>query len=632
MELITLAICLDEKSFFDVISQAHQKNQRLIVASDDICVHSHSDKYKKIVFVYLSQMEPFFNVSKDVLILLNEVNLWLKKIEAKIGFKTNIAYWVQHVEGGETTQRIQDAIILVNSVNILLKNFKPSRLIIGITKRPYWENIVIKNIANSRGIIVIDHSLYLSTFCLSKIWHDIRPIAKEIYLSLNVIQSIFLRKNKSLRSAASMKEYVAIQLCSSSSKHLNHTLPLVDSFKEIGIGVLIFTFNMGRSVELIRKKGYEVLELEALVTVPILLKSWWTSVLGYSYAKKNYKLFLSDINKSEYIPYIREVLYISATRFFLDQMASRFRLFNASQIFFQKYPSKAVRFWTTILQEGVISFKGLIAAGIPPQILFWHPSWPYNLEEPYFSSEIPIDIFFCISEKHREILGRALANNAQLFVAGSAWLRLAKNYADKHTKNASREALNIPLHSKLVLLLDSQYVLPGYTSLREQLMLVEAVVEFAERIPECYVLVKPHNGDKSQVLHEKFKGRGCGRVLWFSPEHPIYELLNSADLLITKYSTLAAEAMLFKLPSICAIFDRDKRWRMYGDAVNYCDTVGELIALLETLTSQEDFQKWRNMLLQKQIEYLEDYLPEIKYDRNTYIASIINEAINRGKV
>jgi hypothetical protein len=52
-----------------------------------------------------------------------------------------------------------------------------------------------------------------------------------------------------------------------------------------------------------------------------------------------------------------------------------------------------------------------------------------------------------------------------------------------------------------------------------------------------------------------------------------FHALNAADLLITKLSTIALEAMLFKRPVVSILLDGGGRFRIYGDAVECADSV-----------------------------------------------------------
>jgi len=62
-----------------------------------------------------------------------------------------------------------------------------------------------------------------------------------------------------------------------------------------------------------------------------------------------------------------------------------------------------------------------------------------------------------------------------------------------------------------------------------------------------------------------------------------FHALNAADLLITKLSTIALEAMLFKRPVVSILLDGGGRFRIYGDAVECADSVEALHEILSMM-------------------------------------------------
>ena len=64
-----------------------------------------------------------------------------------------------------------------------------------------------------------------------------------------------------------------------------------------------------------------------------------------------------------------------------------------------------------------------------------------------------------------------------------------------------------------------------------------------------------------------------------------YHALNAADLLITKFSTIALEAMLFKRPVVSILLDGEERFRIYGDAVERANSLEALNEILTMMVS-----------------------------------------------
>ena len=87
-----------------------------------------------------------------------------------------------------------------------------------------------------------------------------------------------------------------------------------------------------------------------------------------------------------------------------------------------------------------------------------------------------------------------------------------------------------------------------------------------------------------------------------------YHALNAADLLITKFSTIALEAMLFKKPVVSILLDGEERFRMYGDAVETVNTVEALSGLLTMLVSDANRRAdWEENQKINQARFLKGY-------------------------
>jgi CDP-glycerol glycerophosphotransferase (TagB/SpsB family) len=87
-----------------------------------------------------------------------------------------------------------------------------------------------------------------------------------------------------------------------------------------------------------------------------------------------------------------------------------------------------------------------------------------------------------------------------------------------------------------------------------------------------------------------------------------YHALNAADVLITKLSTIALEAMLFKRPVISILLDGEERFRIYGDAVERVNSLEALTATLTMLVSDAGRRAdWVENQLRNQEKYLKNY-------------------------
>jgi hypothetical protein len=621
-----LAICRDEAAFNSVLSLKILTLEDLVIASDDHRVHELAMKLIDTKVVYLSQIEPLFNVAPHVLKILGAVNSWLCKLGDNRHLPKELLYWVQHVEGGDTTQRIQDAVLEARSCLALFDQFQPSKLIIGAASKQYWEDEVLIACAKRRNITVQKLSNLKPSRIISNFRQQLRPLAKEIYRSVMTIDSL-LRRRQSEVGLKNFEKYVAIQLCSSTAKHFNHTLPLIKAFEHAGLNAVAVTWDIGRAVKALRKQGYRVAELEAWVSPIVLLASWWAAFKGLLRAKSNLSTFLTSDDGDEYAAVIRKVLISSIRNFFISDVAYRIRLGAACKAFFKQNPPLAVRLWTRILEQGVIAHRAMAMIGVRP-LLFWQSAWPYQLAWPYLQYDIPADLIFCLSDTHRERLQMDGEPSSKITVSGISWFQGVKEFSLQNTPHQSRATLGISSQSKLIVFCDAQYVLGGFCTAAEQSWLVQAVVEYAERNTDVCVLIKPHTGHKPGQLEAVFRGRGAGRVIWIPGKALPYDGLNASHVVLTKWSTLVAEAMVLGVPSICVLLDKDMRWAIYEDAVDYALSIEELNKKLDALKDSNYYSSWLNVLRKRQIDYMERHFPEPPIECNKLIANKVKSVLN----
>ena len=87
-----------------------------------------------------------------------------------------------------------------------------------------------------------------------------------------------------------------------------------------------------------------------------------------------------------------------------------------------------------------------------------------------------------------------------------------------------------------------------------------------------------------------------------------FHALNAADLLITKFSTIALEAMLFKRPVVSVLLDGGERFRIYGDAVESANSVEALQKLLSMMVVDANRRaQWVKNQMKNQTRFLKNY-------------------------
>ena len=133
-----------------------QPGCRYIVASDDVRVHLEIGKYPWVAEVcYLEQMESFYAVASEVIKYLELINQWLASLgNDSRGIPRELLFWIRHCEGGNTTQRIQDLLLLMRSYQHLIDTYKVNSIIILSHPQAGWEDDILIKLSESKGLNV----------------------------------------------------------------------------------------------------------------------------------------------------------------------------------------------------------------------------------------------------------------------------------------------------------------------------------------------------------------------------------------------------------------------------------------------------------------------------------------------
>lgn len=623
-----LAICRDPAAFHSVLAGRRKSDEDIVIASDDLDVHALARNCPGLKIVYFDQMESLFDVAPQVLKLLGAVNKWLRAQGDEICVPADLLYWVQHVEGGVTTQRILEAVLEVRSCAAIFDRIKPSKLTIGASSRRYWEDTVLVACATQRKIPVHAIKSVNPGRGFSGLWQQLRPFAVAFHQSLLTIDSL-LRRKASGFGGAKFGPYVAIQMCTSGVGHFNNTLPLVKAFARVGLEAIVVTFSARRTALAIRAQGYKVVELESWVPPRALFQSWWAAFRVLQRAKANRGAFLSGNEEVQYASLIRVVLLSSVRSFLIAEFPQLLRLDAACKALFSKNPPIAARLWTNILQPGVISFRAMKAVGVRP--LLFRQIGLDILPNPYFHHDAAVDLFFCVSDAGRERLRAEGQTASQIAVAGITLRPRVEEFASQNTVEHSRRLLRIDPLARLVIFCDAQDPTRGYSTAMEQAWLVQAMIEFAEQHEDVSVILKPHPGYRGGHLEAMLGGRGSGRITWIPGNALPYHGLNAAHVVLTKMSTVTIEAMLLGVPSICVLLDQDLRWAIYEDAVDYALSVEDLGKKLNGLRNTEEYSSWADTLRQRQLPFMERHFPKPSGDVFALVAREVKNALTSAK-
>lgn len=626
-EGLALAVCRDAAGLGWLELHVGRTGTPCVVASDDFRVRSAAQRLSVVKEVsYLEAVESYYAVAEEVIEILGRVNAWLGRAEHRAGISKGLLFWPQHCEGGDTTQRVQDGLLLIRSYQKLIARYHPTEILLIGRSDSAWEDDLLQGCAESEGIAFKRVGTMGLIGPMRRLWRRLRPFAKEIYRSAEVGAAL-LRNAAQDAPVPSPSGYVAIQLCDRAKKHLNHTVPLLRALDREGLQGVAICWGVGDAVQGLRRDGLQAVQLEAWVGWRTLIESWFAAWRLWRAARAAEADFLPP-PQTPHSGLLRPALWAALRVFFLSDVANRYRLDRGLRKYWGAHPPTALRPWTRILPQGVIAYRALPEDCKP--LVFWQPQWPYHIVSPYKRYDVPAGLAFSISEEHARALTQDGFTPAQVVFAGSHWLEIVRRFKQSFSREESRRMLGIPQDTVLCLLCDPGYFLRGYLAAAEQAVLLETLLDLARNRREIHLLIKPHSAHKKGLLDAILADYRLPNLTLIPPADLPYHALNAADVLVTKLSMLALEGMELGVPSVAALFDGERNFAFYEDAVENIWHPAELADLLRRLLDEPDFRRsWTDSLREKSARYLLRHSTDTGADPNRTIARHLREALER---
>lgn len=577
---------------------------RVVVASDDLQVQKRVEQWPGVVAVsFVERPESFYNVAGQVVATIARINAWLARVGESAPTSRPLLFWAEYCEGGDTTQRIQDGLLLIRSYEKLFELHRPGSVWILRSTRATWEDNLLGTCAQNAGIVVHRAGSLRVSDRAWRWWRHWRPLAKEVYFSGSVMMAKLRRLFEPGMSFQPDKT-VAIQLCDSAKKHLNHTVPLLRALDDAGLEGVALCWGSGNVARALREQGLRAVTIEGWVTWRALVGSWWRTWMNWRRALRAKESFLQDGHPHELM--LRMALWDSMRIFFQLDVARRERMYVALQRYWTEHPARAARLWTRVLWQGVVAYRALQVMKSCP-LLFWQPGWPYQVPDPYpRREEVPVDYVYAISEAHVEQLHRDKEIPASaMVVVGLFWMERVQAFKRQYSRADSRRMLGIPSETEFCVLVEPSYFSRGYMASAEQATMLQAVLTFARAHPAVRLLIKPHPSHKPGALEMMVSEARAPNVTVIPQSELPYHALNAADVLVTKFSTLAVEGMVLGVPAIGIILDGEKRFACYEDAVHYVWDVAALQHQLQRLLDSRDYRAaWTEALAGKSKAFL----------------------------
>jgi len=628
-----LIICRDLRSASRLSRFKPQSQSRYILASDDLRVHEAAKEYLWIDEIcWIEQIESYYCVADDVIAIIRQINKWLESFGREDEISKELLYWGMYCDGGDTSQRVLDLLLLMRSYQDLINRFQPGEIILIRSANASWEDELFLAFADDIGIrIRVSGRLDLAGWLRNRVWPKWRPLAVGVYWSAKIIQ-VKLANLFRMQPSVDAKKSVMVQLEGDSKKHLNHTQTLLKAINDSGLQGVALGWRLGQSANILRHEGIAVVELEMWLSLGDLVAGWFRTLKSWRRAKANIHNFLSDNQGIKKAGLLRGILSKSIRSFYLSELVGRYYLRKAARVFFQHNRPRALRPHSLVLPVGVIPYRAI--KNIDEKIIvFIQGGWAYNVPEPIsdFESPIPRDeVVFCSTGKlHRSILLDKGFLDKNVYITGLNWIEPITEFREKFSKIDSRKALGLNLQAELYVLYDPNSFLRGYLTRQERYLTLQSVMNIAKKHRDVQVMIKPHTSHKKGLLEKIVKQYSLQNVKLIEQSMLPYHALNAADILITKFSTLAIEGMFLGVPTLGVILDNEENFKYYDSAVEYHSSLISFESKLHMLIDDRGYrQKWLGEMKERQAEFFEKHGLVSSGSPATGVARIIRDLVN----
>ena len=608
-----IVICRDLGGLKTMQFEAARLQSSVVVASDDPRVQKAALGCEGVDdAVFVEKMESYFCVSDEVIAVIRRINQWLEGIGREDEIPKDLLYWVMHCEGGDTSQRVLDILLLMRSYQYLVDCYNPHEIVLIRSANSSWEDDLLLAFADSVGIRArLSGRLGLARWFQRRVWLKWRPMVAGVYWTAKIVQvklANLFRTQLNLEN----RKFVMVQLVSSAKSHLNHTNPLLKAINAVGLQAVVLGWRLGPSAALLRNDDMAVVELETWVTLRDLISGWMRTLKSWRRARQGLDGFLRCGAGEVSANVLRDALLDSLFAFYWRDVPQRFYLASASKKLFSISVPNALCPWTRTTEVGITAYQSLPKNDMP--LLFVYGGWPYNLSIPiseaYFEKAIPNKevVWFTISEKHSEVARKQGFLPHNLCVAG---LHNGQQGGDNLTHFSPREIrkkLGLQLDGELYIFLDPNFNIRGYQTQQEQLIVLKTLFDIAKDHSELVLIVKPHPAHKPGILESIIADVALPNVNLLPFQDLPYAALEASDVVISKFSTILVQAMYIGVAGVGVILDGESSFGIYENAVDYCYSTDALRDKVVNLVEDRDYRaQWREQMKRGQQSFLSSH-------------------------
>ena len=610
-------------SFFRRYSTQFQG--RVIAAVEDPLVYAlakESDYIQEVRFI--EKMDSVCTCIETVQEIRNVLNNWLVKHSP--GLPAYLLEWENWAEGGDTTQKIQDLVLLIQSYRDLLSD-NVTKMVLKRSREYWWEDDVLVSTAKNLKIEMLEKKgiqFRLFQFLQGRI----RGNARLLYWVGRVLLSKFYRRD----GDGNQNKKVVFLLESSVDKHVNNIVPVMREFsRRGGYESIALCWHAFGGFKKIKKQGFKADNLERwcpLTRLPLIvllyLKIRWRFWIKYYSFHESVSLKYQDISLNNLVfPFVKIFLQ--------ELLVCRVMLFFAAKSYLKQNNPVAVKTWgDNILDFGRIFYRSIgekyNQSGNTRPTIFFYPvglAW----EVPYVCCSEKSDLVFVAGEIDKKIEAKNLPPQTKIVVSGFARSTELVEFRKKNSVETSRKILGVTGGSEYTVFFPSLGVIRGIYSAQERNIVISQLVGFVKKRPEISLVIKPYPTEPVFFWKRLISRLGNPKNIFLTDRSlSPYHCINVSDLMITKLSTLVMEAMEFEKPVVSVVLDNEPRFLdLYGEGVEKITDLPALETLLNHITSDRVlFSSWSQSRLEKQKEFL----PKKSYPSQTPVEkTIVDEVI-----
>lgn len=585
----------------------------VIVASDDPRVQLAAGRQPGVCQTsYIEQSVSFYSVAPAARETVEKIDEWLAGFTNQCpDLSEEILRWGCTVEGGLTSQRVQDALLLIDSYQNLLDRIQPASIVLSSSAASSWDDLVLAQIAVRRGIPFRHHAPTRLRRLVQAAVTWLRPYALLTYRLLHLLRRGGGRPTPGPAPLADADGRIVFVLCNRAPNHFENIKSVMLELVHQGASCLIVRWHATERMSLRDTPG----ETDS-GTVPSHPLERWVGLRDVGRAlllSRRLRLRIMAA-KDHDAPWQRLVyrgvplvplLVDSLRHFLIAELPSRIIFLRALHGAFSAARPMAVKPWGA--PEG-FEYRAIsrLWPGAKRPLIFQYwlgvgMSWPYADPRQH------LDLFLAKDAGESAQVARDYCRDpAKIEIVGQIRLAGHRQFAEVTPQAVSRQHLGLlDLPGALYIGFDPNCALRGYQSAREQAEITQALLTAAGLAKNLVLIVKPHPAYPIDHLAPLFAAANNPRVVVLTRGAPLTHFLNSLDIMVSKYSTLLLEAALMRRISVAVIPDGDTRFQVFGQLA---PVFTDLATLADRLCQLADDHRERADWLAERLRQQEDYL------------------------